>query len=682
MDESNNSENIFKSLDLFHIVSSIKNAVTAGHRSEEMWKMLSDTFEVAKKITRASDIRLYYVDGNMEEITLEYDDKWDKPGERLQWKVDEAPVVVAKALRSTKELGSDQQSDKSSREEPRVFKEDHTLCISPPAIEGKSFFMLEMSKIPEDEPFSEKDEKTVGAILVWLDENLRSAISSQDTMQEGGYTSTERVDLILNVHRTFLRFCFRPVVDHESRDAFLEDLMGDVNQLLGAERTRLIVFEEDKDVREEEDEPWLPHKCKCYESHSPASTTKSWQRKSIVECTSENDVAWHAAKDNNAVNVIAGGEDKRSMSTAETMFNKTINNVFSFPINGETKVIGAVNVISKLEKPNLTALDEEACTLMAEYFSFILRNVGLSTLHYELQLRNVIAQDMLSYQLTPTSQDLELLVNSDAFHVLPEGFSKLTWYPLDCEDLMEQLAFFMMKDLVDEVICPDRVKLAKLVIYTKNMCNPACFHDFKHALSVLHSIYVMINKNVDQFHQLEVTDLFDNVPSEDYQRLMDLITHCSSGINLTVAFEKALTMKKLLVSHEFDPELPLHRSLVLALMISTADLSGVAKPIDVAMMFTRRVYREFYEIGDIEKGKGLCPVEKMNKDFSSKIHQQQQFYLTKVVKPIFEVTNMVLSGIKPLMTGIETMIDADHSHYEAIESYLKDCQCKQIYNCL
>ncbi|XP_071452237.1 probable 3',5'-cyclic phosphodiesterase pde-5 [Hetaerina americana] len=333
---------------------------------------------------------------------------------------------------------------------------------------------------------------------------------------------------------------------------------------------------------------------------------------------------------------------------------------------------------------------------------------------------------MFSNRLEPTQECINFLVNSDFCHVLPDGFLRFNWYPLGYEDHLEHLAYFMMKDMIDEVFAPNRAILAKLILFTKNLYNPISFHNFEHAIpksswlrgtysaSLFNDKAEMVGYVLLQVTALAVTalchdagrsryrlkgvspsenihqklydvvqgyssvserivgivkdvEMFKHLPNEEYQEMMNLVMHYATGTDLCVSFEKRLRVKRLMERNELDLKVPLHRSQCMVLVMSAADLSGQTKPINIAVMLTRRIYEEFHEMADLEKNNDLRPTERMNRDLCDDIHEQQLFYLTKIAKPVYEIIAMVMPNTKPLLNGIEAVISAEQSESDFAE---------------
>jgi cAMP-specific phosphodiesterase 4 len=116
--------------------------------------------------------------------------------------------------------------------------------------------------------------------------------------------------------------------------------------------------------------------------------------------------------------------------------------------------------------------------------------------------------------------------------------------------------------------------------------------------------------------------------------------------------KNGLNVDKLIVSDNYSKNFE-NQQMVLSMCIHTSDLSNPAKLPEVFSKWTKLVYEEFFNQGEIEKTKNMT-VSMLCDRKTTKINKSQVGFINFVVLPQFETMLNVIPEIKPYLDGILT----------------------------
>lgn len=94
-----------------------------------------------------------------------------------------------------------------------------------------------------------------------------------------------------------------------------------------------------------------------------------------------------------------------------------------------------------------------------------------------------------------------------------------------------------------------------------------------------------------------------------------------------------------------------HCMLVRGLVMTTADLCGLAKPFRVAERLAKRLFIEFYNQGDVEVKMGFNPMPTMDRNQSERMPELQLQFLRIVCFPCFNLIRCILPKTEEIYTN-------------------------------
>lgn len=91
-----------------------------------------------------------------------------------------------------------------------------------------------------------------------------------------------------------------------------------------------------------------------------------------------------------------------------------------------------------------------------------------------------------------------------------------------------------------------------------------------------------------------------------------------------------------------------HRCLIRGLIMTSADLSGQAKPFRYAERIVNNLFIEFYAQGDKEKKMGMNPLPIMERDQAHRLAEFQLDFMRIICLPCFALMKTILPNSEPL----------------------------------
>ena len=88
--------------------------------------------------------------------------------------------------------------------------------------------------------------------------------------------------------------------------------------------------------------------------------------------------------------------------------------------------------------------------------------------------------------------------------------------------------------------------------------------------------------------------MLEKYTDESYTHMVSLIHDLIVSTDITLHLRQRFKISTIVMEGTFDWDNELHRSYLRAIMMSSADLSGQAKPYKVGRRLAENIYREFY----------------------------------------------------------------------------------------
>ncbi|XP_067948113.1 cGMP-dependent 3',5'-cyclic phosphodiesterase-like [Watersipora subatra] len=161
-------------------------------------------------------------------------------------------------------------------------------------------------------------------------------------------------------------------------------------------------------------------------------------------------------------------------------------------------------------------------------------------------------------------------------------------------------------------------------------------------------------------------NIFENVSRIEYQQLLDLIREVilSTDIAHHLRIRGGL---EAMADVGYDKTSPEHKTLLLCLFMTSADLADQTKPWSAAKGVSKMLYKEFFSQGDLEKALGRSPMEMMDRERAS-IPDLQIGFIDYIVSPAFHTLELMFPSTDCLVKNIR----ANREHWMTIKTKTAD----------
>ncbi|XP_046399433.1 cAMP and cAMP-inhibited cGMP 3',5'-cyclic phosphodiesterase 10A-like [Ischnura elegans] len=312
-------------------------------------------------------------------------------------------------------------------------------------------------------------------------------------------------------------------------------------------------------------------------------------------------------------------------------------------------------------------------------------------------------EKLLQSKFKPSESEMEYFINSYKTLRMPMDFLSYKWCPFEDEENMVELCVHMMKDMLEPQLATNDPLLFELTCIVRNTYRDLPYHNFEHAVGVMHCAYIILKRNRGLFDQIEVTSImisalchdvdhpgltnsflvtinhplaklyeksplehhhyylcyyllknfkiFQHLDSNEYSKLMNNIKNNILATDLAVFLERRRNILKLKRNKAFNIISEPDRSLMKSILMTACDLSSTCKPFPPARMYTEAIIKEFYEQGDKEKMLGLIPASIMNRDLSARLPEEQVRFYVSLALPCYSLLVQIIPNTEQLYYG-------------------------------
>lgn len=191
--------------------------------------------------------------------------------------------------------------------------------------------------------------------------------------------------------------------------------------------------------------------------------------------------------------------------------------------------------------------------------------------------------------------------------------------------------------------------------------------------SVLAALYSSEGSVLERHHfaqtmcilNTEGCNVFENLSSKDYQLALDLMRDIILATDLAHHFKILKTLRDI-ADRGFDKNQVKDRKLLLCLLMTSCDLSDQTRPWNNTKRVAALIYKEFFSQGDLEKSRGLTPIDMMDRE-RAQIPALQISFLDHVALPIYRL----LGKIFPPSQEVADAVEDNKKHWEKISNLIK-----------
>uniref|UniRef100_A0A8C6WZG1 Phosphodiesterase n=1 Tax=Neogobius melanostomus TaxID=47308 RepID=A0A8C6WZG1_9GOBI len=549
------------------------------------------------------------------------------------------------------------------------------LCLPILTAIGDLIAILELHRHRGREPFNLSHQEVATAILAWA-----SVAIHQVQVCRGLAKQTELNDFLLDIYAKNLvnaDRCALFQVDHNNQELY-SDLFD-----IGEEKEGKPVFRKTKEIR----------------------------------FSIEKGIAGQVAQTGEVLNIPDAYADPRFNREVDLKTGYTTRNILCMPIVSRGTVIGVVQMVNKLSGSAFTKTDENNFKMFAVFCALALHcaNMYHRIRHSECIYR--VTMEKLSYHSICTSEEAKTLTQLN----LPAPiYKEIETFHFDIspfEEIWPAVFIFMVHSSCGKTSF-ELEKLCRFTMSVRKNYRRVPYHNWKHAVTVVHCMYAILQKSpgtftelekkgllvaclchdldhrgysntylqkfdhplaalyststMEQHHfsqtvsilQLEGHNIFSNLNSSEYEQVLEIIRKAIIATDLALYFNNHQQLSELLTASTLDLNNHSHRDRVIALMMTACDLCSVTKQWQITRLTANDIYAEFWAEGDEMKKIGIQPIPMMDRDKKDEIPQGQMGFYNAVAIPCYTTLAELFPPSKTLLKACKENLN----HWEKIAS--------------
>uniref|UniRef100_A0A8C6L706 Phosphodiesterase n=1 Tax=Nothobranchius furzeri TaxID=105023 RepID=A0A8C6L706_NOTFU len=399
-------------------------------------------------------------------------------------------------------------------------------------------------------------------------------------------------------------------------------------------------------------------------------------------------IAGQVARTGEVLNIPDAYADPRFNREVDLKTGYTTRNILCMPIVSRGTVIGVVQMVNKLSGSAFTKTDENNFKMFAVFCALALHcaNMYHRIRHSECIYR--VTMEKLSYHSICTSEEWKTLTQLN----LPEPiYKEIETFQFDIspfEEIWPAVFIYMVHNSCGKSSF-ELEKLCRFTMSVRKNYRRVPYHNWKHAVTVAHCMYAILQKTpgiftelekkglliaclchdldhrgysntylqkfdhplaalyststMEQHHfsqtvsilQLEGHNIFSNLNSSEYEQVLEIIRKAIIATDLALYFNNHQQLTELLTVGGLDLNNHSHRDRVIGLMMTACDLCSVTKRWQVTRLIANDIYAEFWAEGDEMKKIGIQPIPMMDRDKKDEVPQGQVGFYNSVAIPCY-----------------------------------------------
>ncbi|XP_062851102.1 cAMP and cAMP-inhibited cGMP 3',5'-cyclic phosphodiesterase 10A [Trichomycterus rosablanca] len=554
------------------------------------------------------------------------------------------------------------------------------LCLPILTAIGDLIAVLELHRHVGREPFNLSHQEVATANLAWA-----SVAIHQVQVCRGLAKQTELNDFLLDVSKTY----FDNIV---AIDSLLEHIMIYAKDLVNADRCAL--FQVDHNNKELYSD--------LFDIGEENEGKPVFKKTKEIRFSIEKGIAGQVARTGEVLNIPDAYADPRFNREVDLYTGYTTRNILCMPIVSRGTVIGVVQMVNKLNGSAFTKTDENNFKMFAVFCALALHcaNMYHRIRHSECIYR--VTMEKLSYHSICTSEELKTLSQLS----LPSPiYKEIELFHFDIspyEELWPAVFVYMIHNSCGKNSF-ELEKLCRFTMSVRKNYRRVPYHNWKHAVTVVHCMYVILQKTsgiftelerkglliaclchdldhrgysnsylqkfdhplaalyststMEQHHfsqtvsilQLERHNIFSNLTSSEYEQVLEIIRKAIIATDLALYFGNRKQLAELLSTGGLDLNNYAHRDRVIGLMMTACDLCSVTKLWPVTRLIANDIYAEFWAEGDEMKKIGMQPIPMMDRDKKDEVPQGQMGFYNAVAIPCYTTLSELFAPSTPLL---------------------------------
>ncbi|KAM5228601.1 cAMP and cAMP-inhibited cGMP 3',5'-cyclic phosphodiesterase 10A isoform 2-T2 [Ctenodactylus gundi] len=554
------------------------------------------------------------------------------------------------------------------------------LCLPIVTAIGDLIGILELYRHWGKEAFCLSHQEVATANLAWA-----SVAIHQVQVCRGLAKQTELNDFLLDVSKTY----FDNIV---AIDSLLEHIMIYAKNLVNADRCALFqVDHKNKELYSD-----------LFDIGEEKEGKPIFKKTKEIRFSIEKGIAGQVARTGEVLNIPDAYADPRFNREVDLYTGYTTRNILCMPIVSRGSVIGVVQMVNKISGSAFSKTDENNFKMFAVFCALALHcaNMYHRIRHSECIYR--VTMEKLSYHSICTAEEWQDLMR----FTLPGRLCKeieLFHFDIGPFENMWPGIFVYMIHRSCGTSCFDLEKLCRFIMSVKKNYRRVPYHNWKHAVTVAHCMYAILQNNdglftdlerkglliaclchdldhrgfsntylqkfdhplaalyststMEQHHfsqtvsilQLEGHNIFSALSSSEYEQVLEIIRKAIIATDLALYFGNRKQLEEMYQTGSLNLHNQSHRDRVIGLMMTACDLCSVTKLWPVTKLTANDIYAEFWAEGDEMKKLGIQPIPMMDRDKRDEVPQGQIGFYNAVAIPCYTTLTQILPPTEPLL---------------------------------
>ncbi|XP_035394299.1 cAMP and cAMP-inhibited cGMP 3',5'-cyclic phosphodiesterase 10A isoform X3 [Cygnus atratus] len=501
------------------------------------------------------------------------------------------------------------------------------LCLPIVTAIGDLIGILELYRHWGKEAFHLSHQEVATANLAWA-----SVAIHQVQVCRGLAKQTELNDFLLDVSKTY----FDNIV---AIDSLLEHIMIYAKNLVNADRCALFqVDHKNKELYSD-----------LFDIGEENDGKPVFKKTKEIRFSIEKGIAGQVARTGEVLNIPDAYADPRFNREVDLYTGYTTRNILCMPIVSRGSVIGVVQMVNKISGSAFSKTDENNFKMFAVFCALALHcaNMYHRIRHSECIYR--VTMEKLSYHSVCTAEEWQNLMHCT---LPPHIYKEIELYHFDIspyEDVWPAIFVYMVHQSCGTA-CFELEKLCRFTMSVKKNYRRVPYHNWKHAVTVAHCMYAILQNNQGLFTDLEVGhNVFSNLSSSEYEQVLEIIRKAIIATDLALYFGNRKQLEELHQAGALNLKNQAHRDRVIGLMMTACDLCSVTKLWPVTRLTANDIYAEFWAEGDEMKKTGIQPIPMMDRDKKDEVPQGQIGFYNAVAIPCYTTLAQIFPPTGPLL---------------------------------
>ncbi|XP_027542587.1 cAMP and cAMP-inhibited cGMP 3',5'-cyclic phosphodiesterase 10A isoform X3 [Neopelma chrysocephalum] len=526
------------------------------------------------------------------------------------------------------------------------------LCLPIVTAIGDLIGILELYRHWGKEAFHHSHQEVATANLAWA-----SVAIHQVQVCRGLAKQTELNDFLLDVSKTY----FDNIV---AIDSLLEHIMIYAKNLVNADRCALFqVDHKNKELYSD-----------LFDIGEENDGKPVFKKTKEIRFSIEKGIAGQVARTGEVLNIPDAYADPRFNREVDLYTGYTTRNILCMPIVSRGSVIGVVQMVNKISGSAFSKTDENNFKMFAVFCALALHcaNMYHRIRHSECIYR--VTMEKLSYHSVCTAEEWQNLMHCTLPpHIYKEielfELEKLCRFTMSVKKNYRRVPYHNWKHAVTVAHCMYAILQNNQGLFTdlerKGLLVACLCHDldhrgysnsylqkFDHPLAALYSTSTMEQHHFSQtvsILQLEGHNVFSNLSSSEYEQVLEIIRKAIIATDLALYFGNRKQLEELHQTGALNLKNQAHRDRVIGLMMTACDLCSVTKLWPVTRLTANDIYAEFWAEGDEMKKTGIQPIPMMDRDKKDEVPQGQIGFYNAVAIPCYTTLAQIFPPTGPLL---------------------------------